>query len=324
MSDEVDKSLDSHGFTLIRKLGSGAFSTVCLAKDASANRLVAIKIMENASSPPRDVRAAFEREVKCMKNIASSFVVAFIDSFESEHYFYIVMEYVDGVSLLSLITKSGSLGECDARWIFAQLVLAMKDVHQTSRVVHRDIKPDNILVTPRGAIKVIDFGLSKPFFDGDELFRTACGSVDYASPELLLRKPYTTKTDVWSMGVCLFAMLSGKLPFGCANLRKTMKRILEASPPLDELAVSANCIDLLRKMLTRDAQQRISIDEIMKHPWLAAAIDSSSAHRSLGKAHHTKSCDLQKCRIFRRAITMRKTVCPSSDPSKPSVETFAG
>lgn len=142
--------------------------------------------------------------------------------------------------------------------------------------MHRDLKPENMLIDFDKGIKLVDFGLSNTF-KNNETLNTACGSPCYAAPEMISGKPYNgTKVDIWSLGVVLFALLSGFLPFEDPDTGELYKKILSADYCLPEY-VSADASDLIAKILTTDPDKRISISEIREHPWFNLVPDSLSA-----------------------------------------------
>lgn len=217
----------------------------------------------------------FNKEIRIMKQAQHPFICRFYEAFETESALYIVMEYVNSGCLLDEIYKYGKISERDASIIFAELMLALKYLHKTCHAAHRDIKPENILLDENHNIRLIDFGLSS-IHDKNSLMKTQCGSIYYAAPELILGVEYTNKVDVWSSGVLLYLMLTGGFPFKETNASVLAQKIVSQDVEFPS-NISLQAKDLIMRMLTRQPRDRISVDEILEHPWvrpMKADIDS--------------------------------------------------
>ena len=175
------------------------------------------------------------------------------------------MEYASGGELFDFIVQNQRIKEPEACRFFHQIIAGVEYLHKLG-IVHRDLKPENLLLDHRKNIKIVDFGLSNTYKAGETL-KTACGSPCYAAPEMIAGKRYLgSNVDIWSCGVILFAMVCGFLPFEDPNTNLLYKKILNADyqiPPF----VSAECRDLITKILNTDPNTRIKIDEIRKHEW---------------------------------------------------------
>lgn len=177
---------------------------------------------------------------------------------------YLILEYCDSKDMFSYINRYGKMSEQDAVYVFRQMMSAMEYCHSFN-ICHRDLKPENILLSPEGEVKIIDFGMAA-LHQNDRKLRTSCGSPHYAAPELLKAKTYRgDKTDVWSMGVILFAMLEQKLPFDNEHLPTMLsmsKRALYVMPE----GFSPDAKDMIKHILVTDPDKRISIREMWDHP----------------------------------------------------------
>ena len=153
--------------------------------------------------------------------------------------------------------------------MFFQLVLSLEYLHKVKKIVHRDLKAENILLDRNNNIRVVDFGLSKAFEEGKPYLETQCGSPAYVSPEIIKEQPYTSASDIWSAGVLLYAMVLGSLPFNSDhdNLGDLLRKILEENVELPE-SLSRDLRDLLKKMLIKDPRKRIRLEEVKDHAWL--------------------------------------------------------
>eukprot|EP01133_Synstelium_polycarpum_P016840 gene16840-20024_t len=182
------------------------------------------------------------------------------------------MEYAGEGEVMDFMIAHGVLSESQARSFFIQIVSAIHYCH-SKRAVHRDLKPENLLLDANRQIKIIDFGLSNVFTPGSYL-KTFCGSPTYASPELILRKEYNgPSVDIWSMGVVLFVLVTGYLPFDGDNYVELFQKILAADYAIPDY-LSADCNSLISRMLVVDPAKRATLEEIINHPWLAPSIGS--------------------------------------------------
>ncbi|OHT15882.1 hypothetical protein TRFO_13721 [Tritrichomonas foetus] len=189
---------------------------------------------------------------------------------------YIVMEYIPGGDIFSLLQNVGALEESDCRTYTVQLVKALQFLRQNG-IIHRDLKPDNVLITAKGSLKLADFGLSYFGVTGQHIKteekgpNNVVGTPDYMAPEIILSKNHTYTADYWSLGVMVFEMLVGIPPFHGTDEADTFRRILLGTACWDELTdVSEDAIDFIKKLLVVNPEQRLgskNIDQIMKHKW---------------------------------------------------------
>lgn len=173
---------------------------------------------------------------------------------------------MSGGELFSIIEKKGKLAECEARKYFYQVLKAIDYLH-SQRISHRDIKPENILLDEHKNIKLGDFGLSNLMRDGDFL-STACGSANYAAPEVVTGSKYCgTEVDVWSLGILLYALLTGTLPFDDTNMSALISNIKSAKF-ITPYYLTPHASDLVKKLIVSKPQHRLSIHQIFQHPWI--------------------------------------------------------
>ncbi|CAB4002810.1 hormonally up-regulated neu tumor-associated kinase-like, partial [Paramuricea clavata] len=196
------------------------------------------------------------------------------------------MEYVDGGDLLTFVREKteGKLVEEDARWYFEQIVSVVDYLHHR-RIVHRDLKMENILLqgADKKMVKIIDFGLSNVFSKG-EFLSTKCGSPEYAAPELFRKDcKYGTEVDVWSLGIILYGMLIGQLPFRNGNYGKLVGLISKGLTSVHQEKMknlNAECAVLLSNILQPESSRRYTIQNIMAHPWLCSGRNKLAIFRS--------------------------------------------
>ena len=248
-----------------RSIGRGAFGKVNIALHVLSGHIVAIKSFNktNHNFPLNKIKY----EIKIMQKLRNNKrIVKLLEAFESEKYFFIIMENIIGGNLLNAINKMSKLSESIARNIFKQLIETVKYLHNKG-IVHRDIKPDNILLNINNNIKLCDFGVSKEIKKG-QLITDSCGTPAFIAPEILLDEPYDPyMTDIWSSGVVLYVMVSGFFPFTGINESQLHRHILSGKFPKIQ-NISNDLSDLINKILELNPKKRINIDEILNHPWI--------------------------------------------------------
>lgn len=280
-------------YQLIEEIGVGAFSHVFKALNLTTKEFVAIKRM--TKSPNRRVEMlSVNRELGVMNAANHPMICKLYDCFEDEQHIYIVMELAAGTTLLRYINSRGRIKEEETKKLFVQL-LDIVDYLHTLNIVHRDLKVENIMLDEKGNMKLIDFGFSCMITDEDPLMDTWCGTRQYVAPEMLHHKAYSKAVDVWSMGVILFGMFAGRLPFQSNDANALANDILEKDPryPRD---ISPGLLDLLQKMLTKDPEMRITIKEIAEHAWVKDAFDPMLVHREGASGVNMAHLRMTMCR----------------------------
>ena len=264
---QVPKEIGPYVFEKL--LGCGAFASVYSAQHKITETRVAIKVIPKHKLQRPGEFELLQREVSIMKVVDYPFISAFYEALDDPDNFYLVIELAENGSLLDLINKDGGLPEGLAKRMFFQLVLSLEYLHKVKKIVHRDLKAENILLDRNNNIRVVDFGLSKAFEEGKPYLETQCGSPAYVSPEIIKEQPYTSASDIWSAGVLLYAMVLGSLPFNSDhdNLGDLLRKILEENVELPE-SLSRDLRDLLKKMLIKDPRKRIRLEEVKDHAWL--------------------------------------------------------
>ena len=196
-------------------------------------------------------------------------VVKLFETFETGRHILLVMELCAGGDLLNYVRKRKKLDEIAAKYLFKQLIEGLGYLH-SKNVLHRDIKLDNILLDGKGMVKIADFGVSKEV-KPDEIMREQCGTPAYIATEIIKDRGYTGfKADLWSAGVVLYAMLYGTVPFKANNMQDLHKLILTAKYNLkDEISEPAK--NLLRALLEPDPIKRLTIRQVLQHPWMSDA-----------------------------------------------------
>ncbi|XP_054423726.1 MAP/microtubule affinity-regulating kinase 3 isoform X4 [Pteronotus mesoamericanus] len=215
----------------------------------------------------RDTENLF-REVRIMKILNHPNIVKLFEVIETDKTLYLIMEYASGGEVFDYLVAHGRMKEKEARAKFRQIVSAVQYCHQ-KRIVHRDLKAENLLLDADMNIKIADFGFSNEFTVGSKL-DTFCGSPPYAAPELFQGKKYDgPEVDVWSLGVILYTLVSGSLPFDGQNLKELRERVLRGKYRIP-FYMSTDCENLLKRFLVLNPIKRGTLEQIMKDRWINA------------------------------------------------------
>ena len=250
-----------------RLLGKGAFGKVILALHIASGKLVAIKSFNKKKLLSEHSKQKIKTEIDVLKKLKNSnFFTKIYDTFQTETHILIVMEFICA-DLLGFIRKREKLSEKISKIIFIQIIQGLKYMHKIN-IVHRDIKLDNLLLDLSNTIKICDFGVSKVLKSPDEIMYDQCGTPAYIAPEVFGNSGYKGfSCDIWSLGVTLYYMLKGEQPFKGKNLEELKKNIFGQKCNKIEF-ISEEAGDLLDKMLKKNPEERITLDEIFNHKWI--------------------------------------------------------
>ncbi|KAK9394227.1 MAP/microtubule affinity-regulating kinase 4 [Crotalus adamanteus] len=252
-------------YRLLKTIGKGNFAKVKLARHILTGREVAIKIIDKTQLNPTSLQKLF-REVRIMKGLNHPNIVKLFEVIETEKTLYLVMEYASAGEVFDYLVSHGRMKEKEARAKFRQIVSAVHYCHQKN-IVHRDLKAENLLLDADANIKIADFGFSNEFTLGSKL-DTFCGSPPYAAPELFQGKKYDgPEVDIWSLGVILYTLVSGSLPFDGQNLKELRERVLRGKYRVP-FYMSTDCENILRRFLVLNPAKRCTLEQIMKDKWI--------------------------------------------------------
>ncbi|CAK60938.1 unnamed protein product (macronuclear) [Paramecium tetraurelia] len=259
-------------YQLGNMIGEGAHGLVKKAIKVETGEQVAVKI--SRSGDPELVKT-FTEAYKNTRILDHQYIIKVYECYidEQSETLYLVMEYSNLRSLEDVIKKHKKLTEEQAKLLIRHILLALQHIHERG-VAHRDLKPDNVLINKKSLdIKIIDFGVSRRFkkYNGREFVDvnmwTRTGNVYYAAPEILTGGGYDERVDLWSLGVCLFRVLSGQFPFFEDSVLGTIEKILKGTFELNE-NISLLARDLIRRLLDPNPAQRLSAQLALQHPWL--------------------------------------------------------
>ncbi|XP_068749664.1 serine/threonine-protein kinase Chk2-like [Montipora capricornis] len=264
-------------YILSTTVGRGACGEVRLAFSKGTCEKFAVKIISKKKFSVGPRQAALRDEVNILKKINHPCVIKIEDVYETADVLYIVLEYVVGGELFDRIVSVTRFEEPIAKLLFYQMLVAVKYLHEQG-ITHRDLKPENVLLSSEKnetVIKITDFGLSKVVGE-QSLMKTLCGTASYLAPEVLITcgtGGYSKAVDLWSLGVILFICLAGYPPFSEETSKRPLNeqiiKGLYSFPKLYWKSVSAEAIDLVKRLLTVDADKRITVDEALQHPWIS-------------------------------------------------------
>eukprot|EP00743_Colponemidia_sp_Colp-15_P006575 GILK01007084.1.p1 GENE.GILK01007084.1~~GILK01007084.1.p1 ORF type:complete len:814 (-),score=186.20 GILK01007084.1:185-2626(-) len=253
-------------YTFGKLLGKGAFGKVNQGTQKLTGETVAIKMIDKSAIRDGMAKRRIMQEVTILKRLVHPNLIRLYEVIESSKHIILVMEYAGGGDLLTYVRSRGKLQEAESKRIFKQLVRGVEYCHSRS-VIHRDIKLENVLLDEFGDVKLADFGVSAVCKVGKKLLEH-CGTPSYIAPEIILDRGYEgLPVDVWSMGVVLFAMMCGHVPFKGENMIDLQRKIVKGKFVMPE-HLSADAKDLFPRLLNVDPAKRISIEDLLQHPWL--------------------------------------------------------
>lgn len=272
-------------YLLGEKLGEGSFAKVRVGLHVLSREKVAVKIInkEKARKDPY-VYKNLRREGRLLQRGHHKHVIGIYDTLETENNYYLITELISGGEMIDMVEGSRGLPESQVRRYITQILSALQHLHRNG-LVHRDLKVENLLLDENGDIKIIDFGLSNfmPGYGenaaGDRTgLTTQCGSPAYAAPELLAKRVYGPKVDVWSAGVVTYALLTGRLPFTVEpfKISSLYKKMINGDMNHIPSTLSKSCKDFIHRVLTANPDKRPTVDEIIQHRWLKEAVDYRS------------------------------------------------
>lgn len=251
-------------FEIGKRLGAGRFGRVYLAREKKTKFLVALKVVSISQIKRANLAHQMAREIEIQSKLRHKGVLRLFGHFHDDKNIYLILEYCHGKELFKYLQHKGKFTEEKAARYIKQITEAMHYLHEKN-VIHRDIKPENLLLDYNGDVKISDFGWS--VHTSSDQRKTMCGTLDYLSPEMIEQTPYSKSVDVWAIGVLTFEFLTGDAPFVAAEDRETKHRIrkVQYDMPRD---ISLSAQDFIRRILVAKPENRMSLTDILRHPWI--------------------------------------------------------
>ena len=271
-------------FTILGVIGEGSFGKVSLVRHNNTGSEYAIKQISKLDKNNQEGKTYFKREIEIMYKIHQSNIVRLFNHFEDNEFCYFVMEYIENGNLFSqpCWKNNHCFPSYDVAKIIKEVICAVYYLHHMDPpIIHRDIKPENVLIDKNGVAKLTDFGWSN-YVDSKEIRRTYCGTPVYLAPEMIKEIGHDEHLDIWCIGVLLFELLTGNVPFKGKDLESLNNNILslKISWPKDINLVAKN---LILKILKPDPGERISLEDMLKHPFFRTKLNDDNLERDLIK-----------------------------------------
>ncbi|GBP17203.1 hypothetical protein EVAR_17321_1 [Eumeta japonica] len=251
-------------FDLGRPLGKGKFGNVYLAREKQSRFVVALKVLFKSQILDSEIEHQVRREVEIQCRLRHPNILRMYGYFHDEKRIYLILEYAKNGALYKILKERNRFDETTAAVFVRDLTKALIYCHNR-KVIHRDIKPENILIGHNGELKIADFGWSVHSPSSRRM--TLCGTLDYLSPEMVEGRPHSYAVDIWSLGVLCYELLVGVPPFNAAENNQTYRKIRYAIIKFPE-HISESAIDLMKKLLVVNPDQRLPLMGVLEHPWI--------------------------------------------------------
>lgn len=256
-------------YTILCQIGKGTFASVYAGVHSVTRQRVSIKAIRIRDNPDFK-QEMVDEEIRLLQSIDHPFIACLYEVIRNENYYYIIMEFCGNGSLLEYINGQNKMTPEFVRKIIIEIAMALDYLHKEKLIAHRDLKLENVMLSDDFDIKLIDFGLSKVYTKENPILSTFCGSPYYASPEVLNQKPYTIKNDIWSLGVILYALVNGKLPFQDINLTNVFHMVMYDDPAYPD-GTPSEIVELINRLLDKDQNTRISLEEFFETEWIKSS-----------------------------------------------------
>eukprot|EP00512_Aurantiochytrium_limacinum_P013322 CAMPEP_0171578742 /NCGR_PEP_ID=MMETSP0961-20121227/8036_1 /TAXON_ID=87120 /ORGANISM="Aurantiochytrium limacinum, Strain ATCCMYA-1381" /LENGTH=358 /DNA_ID=CAMNT_0012135111 /DNA_START=297 /DNA_END=1370 /DNA_ORIENTATION=- len=261
-SDDANNNWSLDKFDIGKKLGSGKFGNVYLARERKHEYVVAIKVLQKSQLQKNNVEHQLRREIEIQAHLRHKNVLRLFTFFHDEKRIYLVLEFVARGELYKELQRKGRFRERRAARYIRQIAEALAYCH-SKNVIHRDIKPENLLLTLNDELKIADFGWSA---HGSSRRETMCGTLDYLPPEMVERKGYDEKVDNWSLGVLAYEFLAGRPPFETEGQEATFQLILQVRYTFPS-HFSPAAKSFIKSLLRKRPEDRMPLSEVPNHEW---------------------------------------------------------
>ncbi|XP_051902511.1 serine/threonine-protein kinase 36 isoform X2 [Hippocampus zosterae] len=319
-------------YHILELVGEGSFGRVHKGMKKFTGQVVALKFMPKMGRSNKELQS-LKKEIDIMSNLRHPNIVKLFDSFETETEVVVVTEYAEG-QLFQIIEDDGSLPESRVCEIACQLVSALYYLH-SRRILHRDMKPQNILFDKNGVVKLCDFGFARAMSVSTMVLTSIKGTPLYMSPELVAEKPYDHTADLWALGCILYELHTGMPPF-YTNSIFHLVQIIVKDPIKWPDTMSSTCMSFLKGLLTKDPQKRLSWPDLLHHPFVADGVlvipdtgvfspltvtpDPDMLARKLKQMAEKMSQNSGESKILRKVKEHRSKGAPPRDTSAPSIQ----
>ncbi|XP_053491266.1 serine/threonine-protein kinase 36-like isoform X1 [Ictalurus furcatus] len=255
-------------YHVFEMIGKGSFGRVYKGRRKFSGQVVALKFIPKVGRSAKELRS-LQREIEIMRGLKHPNIVLLLDSFETQLEVVVVTEYAEG-ELFKILEYDGSLPESQVREIACQLVSALYYLH-SHRILHRDMKPQNILLGKGGVVKLCDFGFARAMSVSTLVLTSIKGTPLYMSPELVKKKPYDHTADLWSLGCILYELHTGEPPFYTNSIFQLVQLIIKDLVKWPE-NMSQDCMSFLKGLLNKDPQKRLTWPGLLHHPFVADGV----------------------------------------------------
>jgi len=271
LSKEEPRKWIIEDFEIGQTLGRGQFGNVYLAMERESKFVVALKVLDKHIIKENNIAHQIRREIEIQSHLQHPHILRLYSYFHDKSKVYLILEYAPGGELYKKLIKEKRFNEQVAATYMVQLIDALLYCHEKN-IIHRDIKPGNLLLGSKGDLKIADFGCS---VHTESSARTAlCGTIDYISPEMVQGSKYDEKVDLWTIGVLCYEFLVGETPFNGKDRKTMYENILSSNYHFPDF-VSSSAQEVIMNLLKIDPSHRMSLEELLQHPW----IPKNSTHK---------------------------------------------